>query len=302
MSTNARAEYFAAEKRYLDAKNLEEKVYWLEEMIREAPRHKGSENMLAELRSRLKRLREKLERASIRRPGGKRGIRKEGFQCVLVGLPGRGKSLLLSRLTRARPKVSSHGFTTITPEIGTFEYEGVKAQMIDMPSIGHDGFSVGIVNGADCLLIVVEGLEELKVIEGYLIRARGARIVVVNKSDLFSGEGLRRFEERLRSKRIYGVLVSAVNGYGLDVLRRKIFERMGVVRVYTKEPGKAVSHEPVVLPVGASVRDVAERILKGFSLSVRETRLTGSSGKFPNQLVGLDHRLHDKDIVEFHTR
>ncbi len=302
MSTNAGPAYFAAEKRYLAAKVLEERIYWLEEMIRGAPKHKGSENMLAELRGRLKRLREKLERASTRKSGGTRRIRKEGFQCVLVGLPGRGKSSLLRRLTRARPDVSDHGFTTTTPVIGTFEYHGVKAQMIDMPSIGHEGFDIGIVNGSDCLLIVVERLEELGEVEKYLTRAHGLRIVVVNKIDLFSRGELRKFEERLKSKRIPGVLVSAVNGYGLNVLERKLFACMGVIRVYTKEPGKAMSTEPIVLPVGARVRDVAECILKGFSLSVRETRLTGSSGKFPNQRVGLDHQLKDKDIVEFHTR
>ncbi|RMD66154.1 GTP-binding protein HSR1, partial [Candidatus Pacearchaeota archaeon] len=63
MPINAGPEYLKAEKEYLKAKDIDEKIYWLEEMIRRAPKHKGAENLLAELRSRLKKLREKAERA-----------------------------------------------------------------------------------------------------------------------------------------------------------------------------------------------------------------------------------------------
>ena len=58
----------------------------------------------------------------------------------------------------------------------------------------------------------------------------------------------------------------------------------------------------MVLKDGSTVRDVAEGIYKGFSLKVKETRLTGPSGKFPNQKVGLNHEVKDKDVVEFHCR
>ncbi len=76
---------------------------------------------------------------------------------------------------------------------------------------------------------------------------------------------------------------------------------MDVIRVYTKEPGKPHSPLPIVLPLHATVQQVAENIRKGFSQKIREIRLTGPSSKFPNQKVGLAHHLKDKDIVEFHT-
>ena len=53
MPINAGYEYFNAEKRYLDAQTLDEKITALEEMIKVAPKHKGSENLLAELKTRL---------------------------------------------------------------------------------------------------------------------------------------------------------------------------------------------------------------------------------------------------------
>ena len=98
------------------------------------------------------------------------------------------------------------------------------------------------------------------------------------------------------------MLVSALTGEGIDELKKKMFMEMGVIRVYTKEPGKQPAGDPVVLPKGSIVKDVAESILKGFSARVKETRVTGPSGKFPNQKVGLTHGVKDLDIVEFHTR
>ena len=69
-----------------------------------------------------------------------------------------------------------------------------------------------------------------------------------------------------------------------------------------KEPGKPASPVPMVMPPESTVKDVAERILKGFANKVKETKITGPSSKFPNQKVGLSHKLKDLDVIEFHTR
>jgi len=50
-----------------------------------------------------------------------------------------------------------------------------------------------------------------------------------------------------------------------------------------------------------TVREVAEKILKGFADKVKETKIWGPSSKFPGQVVGLSHKLKDLDIVEFKT-
>jgi len=47
---------------------------------------------------------------------------------------------------------------------------------------------------------------------------------------------------------------------------------------------------------------VAEKILKGFSEKVKETKIWGPSSKFPGQIVGLNHKLRDLDVVEFKTK
>lgn len=300
MPINAGYEYFDAEKKYLAAQTLDEKIIALEEMIRKAPKHKGSENFLAELKTRLKKFREKSDKVK-KSGGGKKGIKKEGYQVILVGLPNSGKSSLVAAMTNARPAVSSFPYTTKEPELGTMDYEGVKAQVVDLPSIGSSFFDIGLVNTADCVLEVVEKLEDIPPVEKTLIRAVGAKIIVITKIDSLSNDELRKLDARCKSKRLTYVLTSSADGRGVNELKKRIFEGMHVIRVYTKEPGKKPSPMPVVLPLHSTVKDVAESILKGFSLRVRETRITGPSAKFINQKVGLSHPLKDRDIVEFHT-
>jgi len=160
MPINAGPEYFAAEKKYLQAQTLDEKIRCLEELIRAAPKHKSSENLLAELRVRLKKFKNKQEKGK-KSGKGKKGIRKEGYQIALVGKTNSGKSKLLSKLTNAHPKISENKFTTREPELGTMNYQGVKAQIVDLPSVGSKDFDYGILHSADCLLIVVEKLRDV---------------------------------------------------------------------------------------------------------------------------------------------
>ncbi|MBM3232893.1 TGS domain-containing protein [Candidatus Pacearchaeota archaeon] len=301
MPVNPGPEYVQAEKRYLQAQTLEERIIATEDMIRAAPKHKSSENLLALLRTRLKKFLEKKEKNKKVGKTTQKTVRKEGYQIVLLGFPNVGKSSLLSVLTNARPSISPVPFTTNQPELGTFYYQGVKAQVVDLPAIGAETFDIGIVNTADCILIVINNLEEIDKISPILARSYGRRLYAYTKSDLLSQDEFRRLQEKIRSKKIPAVLVSNITNHGLDELRHKILEGMNMMRIYTKEPGKLPSQIPLVIANGLTVKDAAEKIAKGFSLKIKETRITGPSSKFPNQRVGLSHILKDKDIVEFHT-
>lgn len=302
MPINASPEYYKAEKLYLEAKTLEEKISRLEDLIRAAPKHKSSENLLAELKTRLKKLKEKQEKAKKIGKSTKKGIKKENFQCVFVGLPNSGKSSLLVKLTNAQPKISPYPFSTHSPEIGTMDYEGIKAQIIDLPPIGSPALDQGLINTADCLLIVIESLSDLQKISLYLAKAHGSKIIILNKSDLLSQEEQRKLEATLKSKKLPGILVSATANQNIEQLKELIFGQMHVIRIYTKEPGKSATKEPIVLPENSTVKDVAESILKGFSSKIKETKITGPSSKFPNQIVSLSHICKDLDIIEFHTK
>ena len=263
MPVNAGYEYFNAEKVYLAAKTIEEKIAALEEMIRAAPKHKSSENFVAELKKRLIKLKDKKEKSS-KVGGGKKGIKKEGYQAALVGFTNSGKSSLLRAITNAKPAISPNIFTTRKPEIGTMDYYGVKAQIVDLPSIGSQEFDIGIANTADCVVPVVVKLEDIVEIDKMLVKTRGKKIVVFNKIDLFSDEERRKLEERCRSKRINVIFFSCITGEGSEELKRQIFVSMNSIRIYMKEPGKPASDVPAVLREGSSVKDVAESIFHGF--------------------------------------
>jgi len=301
MPINAHPDYLKAEKEYLKATTTEDKMYYLEEMIRRAPSHKGGENLRAELKARLKKLREKQEKAS-KKAGGRKGIRKEGFQLVLIGFTNTGKSSLLAKLTNAKPLITSHQFTTFQPEIGTFSYQGINAQIIDQPSLGSENFDIGLVNNADCLIYVIESFDQISEIQKQIPRAKSKKIIVLNKSDKHNQNKKRKLEATMKSKRLNGLLISTKDNYRLEELKQLLSTETGMIRIYMKEPHKPASPKPLVLKTGARVKDVAEHILKGFSKKVKETRITGPSSKFPNQKVGLRHIMKDKDIIEFHTR
>lgn len=305
MPVNVGPEYVAAEKKYLEAKTLDEKMRWLEEMIRVAPKHKSSENFVSELKNRLKKLQEKQDKEKRKGKTASRiGIRKESMQAVIVGFANSGKSSLLSILTNAQPKISHNNFSTTNPQIGMMNYDSADIQIIENPAIESEYYDKGLTNTTDTILILITKLEEVNEIEKHLDKTNGKKILVFNKIDLLNGNEKRKIEANLKSKfkKYEFVLISTETQEGIEELKSKLFHSFGKLRIYTKEPGKIKSNRPIILEPNSSVRDVAEKILKGFSAKVKETRIWGPSSKFAGQIVGLNHKLKDLDVVEFKTR
>ena len=164
MPINATPEFFKAQRKYLEAKTREGKIAALEEMLREAPSHKGAEVMRMQLKQKLSKLRQQKKSKSSR----KVLITKEGdAQVCILGLTQSGKSTLLSKLTNAKPEISSHPFTTTKPEIGTFDYEGVKIQMVEIPSSLKPVF-LSIAQSSNGLVLIYNNSEELRELKSIL--------------------------------------------------------------------------------------------------------------------------------------
>jgi len=302
MPTNVHPEYVYAEKEYLLAETDEQRLRALEKMISRAPRHKGGENLRAQLKLRLKKLKEKMAIEKKMRKSARQGIgiKKEEMQAAIIGKTQTGKSSLLSLLTNAHPEIADYDFTTKAPVVGMLDYNGVGIQLIEVPAISSEYYDRGIVNSADTLLILITDFSQIEEIEKQLGKSNAKRIIVFNSINKTSEE-LRKIDAKLKSKR-YNYVITDLKDKSIEGLKEKLFQSFEKMRIYTKEPGKAKSDKPIILAPNSIVRDVAEKILKGFSDRVKETRIWGPSSKYPGQVVGLNHELKDLDVVEFKTR
>ncbi len=278
MPVNAPAEYFKAEQKFHSAKSREEKIAALEEMIRLLPKHHGSEQMHAQLRGKLAKLKKE---APSKKGAAKKGVAKEGeAQVCLVGLTNSGKSTLIAALTEAKPQVSHHLYTTTKPEVGMMDYRGVKIQLVEIPST-FDPEYMSIVRSADAVVIVARNGSEIANIEKILGNnfVRTKSIVVDPWSE------------------------------NAEEIKEKIWRLLGLIIVYTKRTfqrnfskkfhQKGIKTEPMALPHGATVRDFAQRIHRDFVKNFRFARLF--RGGVIKQ-VGLDYVLEDSDTLEIHTK
>jgi hypothetical protein len=128
-------------------------------------------------------------------------------------------------------------------------------------------------------------------------------LVVGNKLDLPDSEANLRMLKKFVNGKLPVVAMSCERKIGVDELGRALFESLGVIRVYTKQPG---SHEPTgrpfVLKHGASVNDLAKNIHKEFVQNFLFAMVWAKRLPFSPKKVGLGFALEDGDIVEIHTR
>jgi ribosome-interacting GTPase 1 len=304
MPANASPEFSHAEIKFDKAKTDDERLLALEEMIRSMPQHKSAESLRSNLRTRYKKLKEKMETRGKKSGGnGKPTIKKESMQASIVGFPNSGKSFLFKNLTNQEANISDVPFSTYVATPGMMNFEDVQVQIVDMPPFPNEDKS--IVNTTDTILVVVNNLQQIEESKQYMNRSIGKRIYIYTKIDLLNEAEKRKLEATLKSKYrntdwiLFSNLVHEKTE--LLALKKKIFETFPIIRVYTKEPKKQSTGIPMILEKDARAKDVAEKIVKGMSKRLKKTKIWGPSSKFPGQMVGPDHVLKDKDTIEFQT-
>jgi len=301
MPINAGFEYARAEEKYFHAQSDKERLVALEEMLRTAPAHKGSERFRGDIRLKIKKLKESLVKAKKSGKSNKKGIKKEDLQVVLIGLTNSGKSSILKSLTNANPKIASYGFATTEPEVGTLNYANCNIQIVDLPPIASEYFEHGIVNSADTLLIVIEKIHELEEITKLIRNKKAKQIIVFNKIDSYDVTAKRKITETLKTKKYNFVLTSTKTNEGIEELKEKIFKSFNIIRIYTRQPGKKEDTVPVIMSPNSTLEQVAEKILHGYSKKIKYAKVWGPSSKFNGQKIGQKHIVKDRDIIEFYT-
>ena len=314
MPANLPPQYFDAEKRFREAKTPADKIEALEDMLAIMPKHKGTDHLKAELRSRIAKLTQmagkKLatQRASMM-------IEKEGAaQVVVVGMPNSGKSQLVATVTNASPTVADYPFTTHQATPGMMEFENIQIQLIDTPPITEQAMEwwlPHIIRRADSILIMVDlsdaPLDRLEIIltelESKKVQIWGNEaktLIVGNKIDL---ENARQNYQALRNKyegQLPVIAVSARDGTGLEELKLKLYQVLNIIRVYTKTPGqKPDLTDPIILDRGSTLEDAAAAVHKDFAAKLKYARIWGS-GKHDGIMAKRNHVLQDGDIIELH--
>ena len=123
-------------------------------------------------------------------------------------------------------------------------------------------------------------------------------LVLVNKCDDESLDELFQICCELAGQEWTMIPVSALTERNFDHLREKVYQQLGIIRVYAKPPGKEPDLErPFVLKKGSTVAELAAKIHRDFSEHLKSARVWGSA-VFDGQMVQRDHMLEEGDIVE----
>jgi ribosome-interacting GTPase 1 len=330
MPANLPPQYHKADEEYRKATTPPERLEKLRELFRLLPKHKGTEKLQSDLKQKISQLKDEQERGI--RGGKKTGLshhvpREGAGQVMLIGPPNAGKSTLLAAVSNARPEIAPYPFTTRVPQPGIMMWQDVPVQLVDMPPVSAEfveSWVPNVIRSADAALLVadlasddvadatVEVLERLAPTHTELVgelpydiedeSIRHLKTVLVPTK--LDADGARDRLEVLSewfAPRFPIVPVSGQSKEGLETLRTATYHLLGVVRVYTKVPGRPADRSrPFTLPIGSTVLDLAREIHRDLEHSLKSARIWGS-GVFDGQSVKRDHELRDCDLVELHT-
>jgi hypothetical protein len=296
-------------------------------MLTLLPKHKGTDKLRADLRRRVS----KVKAASQTKKGaGKREsafqIDKEGAgQVVVVGPANVGKSALVARLTNANPEVANFPLTTWKPTPGMMPVENIQIQLVDTPALNRDYVEpelMDLIRRSDLILLVVDLqtdpveqleetvdlLEENRIVPSHLrdqcTEQRLLKfipfLVLANKNDdANTDENLEIFQE-LTDNDWPMISVSTITGRNLELLKDTLVDKLQIIRVYSKAPGKEPDlTSPFVLKRGSTVEDFAGKVHKDFVDKLKIAKVWGGS-VFDGQMVQRDYILQDGDVVELH--
>ena len=131
MPANLTHRYLKAEATYRRATTAEEELHCLQNMLREIPKHKGTDKLQSDLKRKISQARKLICGASGHAVGQshRQRIPRQGAgRAVLIGAPNAGKSQLVTRLTRANPEVAPYPFTTHKPQPAMMPWHDVMVQ------------------------------------------------------------------------------------------------------------------------------------------------------------------------------
>ena len=240
----------------IHAKTPQEKLEKLQEFLSLIPKHKGTEKLCAQTKTKIATLRKEIEEKKRQRKG--RGgprffLEKEGAaQIVVLGQTKSGRSSLLTSVTNAKTEVSDYPYTTLEPVPGMLQFEDLQFQIVEAPALlegsatgeGWGQQTLGLARNADGIILMIDlqdsATKQLETIQNELEKARiviqkpkarvdiqrkhvgaGLRIMAVGK---LVNCNLRDVENLLKGYRIIDATVKIYGEATLDDVEDAIFE------------------------------------------------------------------------------
>ncbi|MFO7890256.1 MAG: TGS domain-containing protein [bacterium] len=327
MPANLPPNYYAAEKRFREESDPKAKVKILKEMLAIMPKHKGTDHLQGDIKKKISKYSSLSQKKSAtKQTASLDNIPREGVgQISLVGLPNSGKSLLINYFTNVNSKVANYPFSTFKPFQGMMQYEDINIQIIDLPpiSLEYDEQYVHNIIRLTDLAIVLLDLTSFDIVADYKLinellgehniylvkdgdkRPQGtdaykSTLVVGTKCDIahISPNDINTIID----DDIPSVCLSLKDISGTQQFAATVFQRLNIIRIYTKAPGQKKDFgKPYILQRGSNVYDAAEAIHKELAENMKYARIW-SRNKYDGQRVDREYILNDGDIIEIHNK
>ncbi len=333
MPANLPPQYQKLEEEYRLEKDQGRRLELLQEMLREIPKHKGTNHLQGELKSKISKLKQQMGgggKTAVAKHSAPDHIPREGAgQFVLFGPPNSGKSSIIGALTKAHVEITDWPFATRKPVPGMAKWENVSLQLIDTPSIAEEyceTYVFNIIRTCDIAVLVVS-LGDDDIVERYdyvinrvhegKVRLEGLvevdpkyptamlkkTLIVATGMDLPDASTRLEFLTDAVGTNAEIITVSSPSREGLDQFLARSFALLELHRVYTKAPGKQPDlDDPVLLSHGATVADAARSIHKDLGEKLQFARIWSTAKPtLDGTRVPTDHIVEDGDILEFHV-
>ncbi len=327
MPANLPPNYYAAEKRLRQESDPEAKVKILKEMLAIMPKHKGTDHLQGEIKKKISKFSSLSQKKSAtKQTVSLDNIPREGVgQVSLVGLPNSGKSSIINHFTNAKSSVADYPFSTFKPVQGMMQYEDINIQLIDLPPISleyDEQYVYNIIRLSDLVIVLIDlsvdnSEADYKLINNLLnkhnvfLKKNGDRRpqgVEAYKTSLIAGTKCEKGNfspddvDKIIDENLPSICLSLKDGIGIKQFKEMVFNRLKIIRIYTKTPGqKKDIGKPYILLKGANVYDAAEAIHKELAVNMKYARIWGSD-KYDGQRVEREYILNDSDIIEIHNK
>jgi len=280
MVTNAPPEFYAAKKKFEEAKSAEEKLEALYEMLRLAPKHKGSSNLLKWIKREIKKYKEIIKKSKKSYERGIKLVEKSGdIMISILGVENSGKSYFLRKFTNSNVEVSEIPFSTKEPAVGTIFYKGIYYQFVEIPSTFRKIYRT-ILSSSDFFILIIDTRRDIE--------------EQINRINEFC-KGIIEFS--LKEDKNYLVIFNKYDEFSdikIEDILERIIEKKEYIRVFPIN-----SDHAVLLKKGDKVKDFIEKVNRKFLDGFRYANIIRGSNKIR---AGLEFELKDLDIVEIKTK